>query len=208
MGSKKKTAAAKINGRIALADRADAAGLAAKIGEASTREGHIAWRELGRGSVHEFYLIIDKGGTPAVHKAPLGGAEGQIVCTGRTRCREIIRELTGRTPSELKLAFPRGSDPEEATPAAAPVAKASAAKPRKAGQGRGPSGLDLAAQVLTKAKEPMRVADIAAAVIAAGWQTSGKTPGATLNAAIIREIRDKGVESRFKKTDRGLFAAA
>ena len=33
----------------------------------------------------------------------------------------------------------------------------------------------------------------------------GKTPHATLYAAIIREIAKKGDESRFKKTDRGQF---
>jgi len=34
------------------------------------------------------------------------------------------------------------------------------------------------------------------------------TPAATLNAAIIREVKVKGREARFKKTGRGLFAAA
>ncbi len=33
-----------------------------------------------------------------------------------------------------------------------------------------------------------------------------KTPHATLNAAMLREIGVKGGESRFKKTGRGLFA--
>ena len=40
------------------------------------------------------------------------------------------------------------------------------------------------------------------------WQTSGKTPSATLYAAIIREVAAKGKDARFKKVDRGLFAAA
>lgn len=207
MGSKKKTAAAaKINGRIAIADRDDAAGLAARVGEAPARDGHIAWRSIGRG-VSEFYLQVDQGGTPAVYKAPLGEADGQVVCTGRTRCREIIRELTGRTPSELKLTFPRGNDPEpEAGAAQTPAPAGKPAKaPRAGSEGRGPSGLDLAAEVLAKAGKPMRVNEITEAVIAAGWKTSGKTPAATLNAAIIREIAAKGVDSRFAKKDRGLF---
>ena len=37
------------------------------------------------------------------------------------------------------------------------------------------------------------------------WATGGKTPWATLYAAVIREIAAKGKESRFKKTGRGLF---
>ena len=37
---------------------------------------------------------------------------------------------------------------------------------------------------------------------------AGKTPEQTLYSAIIREIRDKGNASRFRKEGRGLFAFA
>ena len=74
-------------------------------------------------------------------------------------------------------------------------------KPKKA------SGLDLAAQVLAEAGEPMSAKVIAERAIAAGWQTNGATPEATLYAAIIREIRAKGEDARFRKVDRGLFEA-
>jgi hypothetical protein len=40
------------------------------------------------------------------------------------------------------------------------------------------------------------------------WSSpNGKTPHATLYAAMMREARDKGIASRFEKVDRGLFAA-
>lgn len=71
-----------------------------------------------------------------------------------------------------------------------------------------PSGLDLAVKVLAEAGEPLAAKAIAERAIAAGWKTSGKTPHATLYAAIIREISKKGDAARFKKTDRGLFVAA
>jgi hypothetical protein len=35
----------------------------------------------------------------------------------------------------------------------------------------------------------------------------GKTPWATLFSAILREIATKGEDARFKKTERGKFAA-
>ena len=35
---------------------------------------------------------------------------------------------------------------------------------------------------------------------------NGKTPHATLNAAMLREIGSKAGKARFKKTGRGLFA--
>ena len=37
---------------------------------------------------------------------------------------------------------------------------------------------------------------------------SGKTPSATLYAAILRELQTKGDQARFRKTERGKFAAA
>ena len=39
------------------------------------------------------------------------------------------------------------------------------------------------------------------------WSSpNGKTPAATLYAAILREITTKGDQSRFTKTERGKFA--
>jgi hypothetical protein len=48
------------------------------------------------------------------------------------------------------------------------------------------------------------------AMAAKGYWTSpnGKTPSATLYAAILREITTKARESRFTKTERGKFALA
>jgi hypothetical protein len=42
-----------------------------------------------------------------------------------------------------------------------------------------------------------------------GYWTSpgGATPQATLYSAVLREIKTKGKEARFQKTERGKFAA-
>ena len=40
------------------------------------------------------------------------------------------------------------------------------------------------------------------------WSPGGKTPHATLYAAIIREIAKKGKDARFKKVARGQFQLA
>ena len=70
------------------------------------------------------------------------------------------------------------------------------------------SALDAAAQVLAKASEPMGAQDLITAIAEKGlWKSpGGKTPHATLYAAIVREIGTKGKEARFKKVERGLFA--
>ena len=65
--------------------------------------------------------------------------------------------------------------------------------------------LDWAAQILAKAKEPMGCKDIVEKALAGGWTTNGQTPGATLYAAMTREIAAKGKDARFVKVDRGRF---
>lgn len=69
------------------------------------------------------------------------------------------------------------------------------------------SALDAAAQVIAGANKPMRATDLIEQMEAKGlWKSpGGKTPEATLYAAIIREIAAKGADARFKKHDRGLF---
>ena len=71
-----------------------------------------------------------------------------------------------------------------------------------------PSGLDLAARILSESKEPLGAKSLAERAMAAGWNTSGRTPEATIYSAIIREIKAKGKASRFSKAGRGLFSAA
>ncbi|MBL8747093.1 MAG: winged helix-turn-helix domain-containing protein [Phycisphaerae bacterium] len=91
------------------------------------------------------------------------------------------------------------------TSAATRVAKGKA-KPARA---KKMSGLDAAAKVLADARNPMNCKDIVDAARAKGlWSSGGKTPAATIYAAIIREIAAKKKEARFKKTERGMFIAA
>ena len=71
------------------------------------------------------------------------------------------------------------------------------------------SALDAAAQVLSKSDKPMTSQALIDEMAAKKLWTSpgGKTPSATLYAAVLREISAKGKESRFKKVDRGLFVS-
>ena len=107
-----------------------------------------------------------------------------------------------------KAATPKGTK----TAKAAPAKKASAKKPaaKKNGEGKKLSAIDAAAKVLVDAGEPMNAKAMIEAMATKGLWTSpgGKTPHATLYSAILREIATKGKEARFKKTDRGHFAAA
>ena len=94
---------------------------------------------------------------------------------------------------------------------APPPAKATgkAAKPAPEAKPTKVSALSAAAAVLANATDPMTTKDLIAAMAAAGTWTSpgGKTPEATLSAAIGREIVTKGDASRFRKTAPGRYVA-
>ena len=69
--------------------------------------------------------------------------------------------------------------------------------------------VDAAAIVLADAGKPMRSKDLIAEMAKRGLWTSpgGKTPEATLYAAILREIGAKGTAARFARAGKGEFAS-
>jgi len=119
--------------------------------------------------------------TKATKKSVKGGTKGQPVATKRP-------------PAATKAKVDAKAAPK--------AKKATENKPKRV------SALDAAAQVLKAAAKPMRSQDLIAAMAEQGLWTSpnGKTPHATLYAAMQREERDKGKASRFTKVDRGMFA--
>jgi hypothetical protein len=72
------------------------------------------------------------------------------------------------------------------------------------------SAIAAAARVLDETGRAMTCPELIPAMAAKGYWKSpgGKTPAATLNAAITREITHKDAEARFRKTERGTFASA
>ena len=96
------------------------------------------------------------------------------------------------------------------TPAKKAKAPKAKAQPKKVDKPKRTSALDAAATVLKKAGKPMRSQELIDAMAAQGlWKSpGGKTPNATLYAAILREIDAKGKAARFKKVDRGQFQFA
>ena len=117
-----------------------------------------------------------------------------------------VSRLSTPTPSEDSGESRQAKAKPPAKAAAKPKAKTEKPARRKR---EGLSGLDAAAKILAGAKEPIGCTEIFARIQEQKlWKTGGKTPAATLSAAILREIRDKGKEGRFKKVGRGLFAAA
>ncbi len=112
-----------------------------------------------------------------------------------------------------------GKKPAAKTAAKAAVAKTTSAKTTGQSRAKKAKGadrqrkpkrlgaLDAAAQVLAKEDKPMGAQELIAAMAEQGlWKSpAGKTPHATLYAAMLREVTAKGSASRFRKVDRGLF---
>ena len=77
--------------------------------------------------------------------------------------------------------------------------------PKKKTASRRTGVLDAAVQILAGGQE-MNCSEIVEAALARKlWTTKGKTPAATLNAAIHREIKTKGKDARFVKASPGKF---
>ena len=104
---------------------------------------------------------------------------------------------------------------KRATPTPTPAKKRPPAKERakppaepNAAADKKLSALDAAARVLRESGQPMSCPELIAQMAAKGYWSSpqGKTPSATLYAALAREIRLKGEAARFVKTGPGRFA--
>lgn len=121
------------------------------------------------------------------------------MATKKTATKKTPARKTTATKTTAKKSAPA----KATTPVAKKTTPTSDAKTKKL------SALDAAAKVLATAKEPMNCKDLIEAMAAKKLWTSpgGKTPHATLYSAITRELNTKGKDSRFKKTERGKFAA-
>jgi hypothetical protein len=108
-----------------------------------------------------------------------------------------------KAPADAAKKAPKAkaAKPAKTKPDAKPDAPA---KPKKIGC------LDAAAKLLGETGQAMTCQEMIDAMATKGYWTSpnGKTPSATLYAAILREITTKAKESRFTKTERGKFAFA
>ena len=138
----------------------------------------------------------------SARKAPAAKASGSAA-TKKAPAKKAVATKT--TEADTK---PADAKPVDAKPESKPAdAKPAETKKRKR---TGMSAIDAAAKVLSEAGEPMNCQAMIDAMAAKGSWTSpgGKTPAATLYAAIVREINVKGAESRFTKVDRGQFKIA
>jgi len=131
-------------------------------------------------------------------------AKGRFWVVAKSDGQEHGPYESKKEATDAKAALASGATPAPAADETKP-AKAKKVKEPKA---KRVSAIDAAAQVLAATKEPMNCMALVEAMATKGlWESpGGATPHATLYSAIIREIANKGAESRFVKKDRGMFA--
>jgi len=131
-----------------------------------------------------------------------------------TTAEPLIAELLGAPTVAEPEAVP--ADQMEAPPADGAPAPTAEPAPKRQRKPKAPaeskekklSAIDAAAKVLAETGTPMSCKELIRAMAVKRYWTSpgGKTPDATLHAAILREITVKGEQSRFVKAAPGRFA--
>jgi len=140
---------------------------------------------------------------------PHGGWDARNLSTGKTVRIKSPQRLRGSVAKPATSA-PGGKSKQQPTKESPKAKSPTTTKPgQNTLRTNRMSILDAAAQVLSEAKEPLNCKlMIKSMTDKAYWQPSqsGKTPASTLHAAISKEIKTKGDDSRFEKVGRGQFA--
>ena len=120
--------------------------------------------------------------------------------------KEALAEIAERIEVEEPAAEPTAAKTKKAPATKQPVREKTpkAEKPKRVG------ALSAAVRVLTESGKPLRSGELIDLMAERGYWSSpnGRTPAATLYAAMIREIKNKGKEARFRQVGPGQFALA
>jgi hypothetical protein len=136
----------------------------------------------------------------------------------------MATKKTTKTPvTKAKTKAPKAKGrPKEAVPSAAPALQPTPAVANPAAEAPEPpaplttaavlppsklSAIEAAVKVLGETGQAMSCPELIAAMAAKGYWTSpgGKTPASTLYASFLRELKVRGPQARFHKTERGRF---
>ena len=133
---------------------------------------------------------------------PHGGWDAKNLATGKTvriKSAQRLRGFAKQAPVSAPVAT---EEPIPSQPATAQAESTDTSQTKRI------SALDAAERVLSESAEPMNCRQLIETMTEKDyWQpkNAGKTPANTLHAAISKEIRTKGTDSRFEKVGRGQF---
>src|SRR5262245_61867513 len=165
-------------------------------------KAECAWELPCTGAVDEV-TVRTRGGQRGRRAAqlPVAYQRRSIMAAKKKTSPQNTPPKTARTARSEKNASARPAAASDPAPAAPPVPAGSPARL---------TALEAAARVLRERGQALSCPELIAAMAAQGYWTSpaGKTPQATLHAALTREIQTKQDQSRLRKTGRGKFALA
>ncbi len=159
---------------------------------------------------HEDDKDEDAGNAPA-NTGDAGELDTEDMATKTKNKKSKVRKGVTKTTAARKpkvTADARTSPAKGARPTKSKAQRTTKAAPANGdGKAKRVSAIDAAAVILKDAGTPMRSREIIEAAASKGLWTSpaGKTPHATLDAAMRREINTKGKDARFTVEGRGLF---
>lgn len=162
------------------------------------------------GSVYD--LKVGRNTTPVriMQAAPAGGWEAVTLSGNKPVAIQSADRLVGLHSPKKAPTSAQGakSSTKPAKAATQPQSASTAHRAPTSAKIKRVSALDAAARVLSEAEEPQTCPQLIDTMAAKDyWKSkSGKTPANTLYAAMAKEIRTKGKESRFQKVGRGQFA--
>jgi len=159
--------------------------------------------KVGKNLVAVKAMSVDAKGKITV--SPASGKMITVADAGRLTARTVVDGAGQHTAKQAAHGAPR----KASTPKDTKIARG-----RNVGQQGAPQAkekrvglVDAAIQVMKAAGKPMNCKDIVKVILEKKlWETTGKTPDATLYSSILRDIQKKGSEARFKKVERGQFA--
>jgi hypothetical protein len=171
----------------------------------NVKVGEVYTLKVGKNLVAVKAMSVDAKGKITV--SPASGKMITVADAGRLIARTVVDGAGQHTAKQAAHGAPRKASTPKAT---------KAARGRNVGQQGAPQAkekrvglVDAAIQVMKAAGKPMNCKDIVKVILEKKlWETTGKTPDATLYSSILRDIQKKGAEARFKKVDRGQFALA
>ncbi len=143
-------------------------------------------------------------------ESPYGGWDAKNLSTGKAVRIKSARRLRGFAAKPNTVAPVAQKQPESSQPAAEPKSTHTGKPVPPEANVKPLSLLKAAAMVLEACGRPLGCKEMIDKAVDAGiWKPgSGRTPANTLHAAISKEIKTKGANSRFEKVGRGQFALA
>ena len=140
---------------------------------------------------------------------PHGGWDAKNLATGKTVRIKSAQRLRGFAQKATTSPPVATEPPAPSQPAIEPQTPDTPQPVQNTSPNKRTSALDAAVRVLAESSEPMNCRQLIEIMTAKDyWQPkkAGKTPQNTLHAAICKEIKTKGTDSRFAKVGRGQFA--